>query len=532
MHKSGERSRDQAGAVRIRRGVDRAQIKLCSESSSLSVAIGPGYSARVTRSDANSLREISVAPGRLSCAYVLVDLLVEGRTLDCTVSSVFVSGTRRVDRFRVDHGKIMRTARWTFSGEVLEADYTDTGRTLRLRRGGQEVSRMLTVGTLVPAGWSSRTQFEEGAVPAAGFISVRGSAKLGSSMSLFNPYNPAPGVEGHFTLDTSHDGSVSQGAISSDTGKDGVVVSSRSWTNLDVATGEWTNTQQTVTSQPGGQTSVQTTTTTQNVADDSPGAGSSTWSPGSKTTTTGTAETDGKGGFSTYTETSGPSSWEGQRSAYTNDGQGNESQTTVTNHEDGSFTIETTSKDADGNRTTSSETYDKSGNPQSGSGSSDGQKGGDPQPGGGGSGGGELPADDGSDPNPRPNTIGAGDGELPADDGTDPCPEPNMLGPKARSFYDWLAELTPFLGGGSYKPTIHPGDPINRIAEATGDEEDGVGGHSQTGGGPGFDLRPLLRVDPENNPKAMLTALTRFAGIAAVGPGAAAAMQAIRHMER
>jgi hypothetical protein len=56
------------------------------------------------------------------------------------------------------------------------------------------------------------------------------------------------------------------------------------------------------------------------------------------------------------------SAGESFHSAGASDGQGNESQTTITEHADGGFSITTVSKDSDGNVTINSEDFDKDGN--------------------------------------------------------------------------------------------------------------------------------------------------------------------------
>src|SRR5260370_226843 len=100
MHKHAERQVAGAGALvaRITRGRDVARIQLRTERGLTSVAIGPGYSARITRRDAQSAREVSIAPARDGCAYVLTDVLVRGSTVERAVSTAFVSRTQRVDR--------------------------------------------------------------------------------------------------------------------------------------------------------------------------------------------------------------------------------------------------------------------------------------------------------------------------------------------------------------------------------------------------------------------------------------------------
>lgn len=464
---------------------------------------------------------MSLAPARDACAYVLTDLVVRDQTIERIVTTDFAYRTRRVDRLLVEGDSIARTARWQFPQRSVEASYNAKGRELTVFQSGNELARLITTGEEQGFGFVSSTEFASG---GGGFVALRGAAGVGTAMNIFREFHSGPGVEGHIVLERRPDGSFKQETGSGVTGPGGGITTSRSWTNLDLASGKWINTQQNTVTHPGGATTVTTTNTTQDVTDDfgdKPDPGHH-----KVTTTTGTAETRGDGGFSTFTETHGSrGSSESQRSAYTNDGKGNESESTVTYHDDGSFTIETRSKDENGNRSESAKTYDESGEPVE---PHDDQPTPDDDPGGG-----ELPADDGYDPNPRPNARGSGEGELPADDGSDPCPRPNMAGPGAAVFERWVSTLGPFLGGQGRTSGVHPGDPINRVLGAIADEEDGVGGRSEDGLQLGFDLRAVIlrERDPENNPKALLDALTEHAAIAANSPGAIAASRAIRQLE-
>src|SRR5207248_3877197 len=120
-------------------------------------------------------------------------------------------------------------------------------------------------------------------------------------------------------------------------------------TSASALTGEIASSRQTVLSDLNG-----TSVTTRNVRFN-PITGSS---EGSR----GLVQTWGDG-FNSLTEAYEDNQMT-QRSAYANDGHGNESETTVTYEKDGSFTIETISTGEDGNTSRNSQTYDPAGNPK------------------------------------------------------------------------------------------------------------------------------------------------------------------------
>jgi hypothetical protein len=140
-----------------------------------------------------------------------------------------------------------------------------------------------------------------------------------------------------------------------------------------------------------------------------------------------------------------------------------------------------------------------------------------------------MPADDDSSSSGkgRPGRNGPL-GEFPSDDGSDPTPTPFSSDRGGSSMERWLAGLSPFYGGLTSRFGGSHINPATSIADSIdggdgGDREPSTG-QSGDGASASFDLTAVIRKenDPENDPRALVNALAKLAGL----PESAAGMQA------
>jgi len=547
----------------------------------LRLTLGPNYHARLVRIDSpTEAREVTVTTARSACANVTTDLKVTCGVAQCTLTTKYGTRTVRKDAISIEGNRVNRVVHWNHgNGKSAEARYSPWERVLQFRDGSNDTRRYLTRGAPVKNGWKSSTEYV--GVPAGGE-----SYEFGGTGSL------QPGLTQGFVVNTGGEPLIHMVSQSAD-GKnlstyDHVALehpeqgsgsfssgSSTGYTQYDGEAGTLTAVNQTTRQWESGATSVITSITTLDLPTgtqtktvgiaEAGGDGvvktRTSWTNGSDTQTTDWSN-DGTGRETELTVTTHPDG-SSERSSTARDGQGNESNTSVTTNPDGSFTISTTSKGADGSETNNSQDYDKDGNPKpaSGSGTGDGSGTGSGDSGSGSANGGDgdsgdgntdhgngngddsgnsgegdkgLPADDGSGGPPTPSSMG-GDGEYPADDGSDPAPRPNMTGGGSAAFQRQLATLSPFLGGSGVSPLAKHGNPATIVA-AMDDAGDGVGTGENSDGGGEFqiDLREILRreQDPENDPRALVAALQRFAGVPQGGAAMKAAEQLLGQLNR
>ncbi|WP_205772486.1 hypothetical protein [Microvirga calopogonii] len=421
-------------------------------------------------------------------------------------------------------------AHWQFAdGTSARADYNRDGRTLQyFDQNGSPAGHFVTSIQTLPTGFLSKTEaMEDGGrehiiigpkTLQPGSYTIIGPALVSKGYGQqTNDPGPDVYVTGRIDIDGSsafsyvrplNPSTTSTGYVN--IGSDGSVYGHYSI----------------ITQGSDGQTKI----TTDNVWKDSGG--------GVTNESHGEAGTNPEGGFYSMTSSYDRTTGESQRSSWGADGQGNESETTITYHADGSFTIRTVSKDADGNTSGGEQSYDKDGNPidgggneggggqdtGSGSGTNGGNDGNEGQGGGtegGGGGGGDTDGGggDGTEGGGGGGTEGGGgpdDTSRPSDDGPDESPPTWQTKTLDRAFTTWIGDQLGPLGG-SYKIPPPPGDlgdpvPMLRILC-----EDDIQGRTttQTSAQPDdtFDLRPFLihERDIEDDPRALVAAFAKIA---------------------
>jgi hypothetical protein len=514
-----------------------ARLRVTTAGEYVTVEVGPGYSARLSKKSAGEAREVTVSNASDCCAFVTSDLVVRGSSVERKLITTYVTKTIREDTLKLEGDEVYRTTRWRYpGGREAVATYSEKGRELHLFESGRHVKGLLTVGEKTPTGWKSSNQLMDAVDTGESTAFTRsmpgvGEVQVGIQYTGGGHYNYGVRMRGA-------DGSILEGArgqspdrLNFDEDKEVTDI-----TSVSAVTGEFATSRQIVLSNSDG-TSVSTRNSRVNIDGSSEGS-------------RGLVQTWGDG-FASQTEAYENNQMT-QRSAYANDGHGNESETTVTYEKDGSFTIETNSTGEDGNTSHSAQTYDPEGNPKPSDGGDHPSDGGDtgdggdhPSDGGDTGDGGDhpsdggdtgLPADDGSGSNPSPTTInaGAGEGELPAYDGADSSPRPNASGAGGNALNEWLSAGSPFFGGPIGLAGNTDVSALNQILSAMDDggDGDGTGGRSDDGTTPIFDLRALLReeLDPENNPRALFAALATLTGRPLDSDGMRAASRLMQHL--
>ena len=471
------------------------------------IELGPGYFARVSSRNTDSLREVTVSSAANSSAYVVTRVELRGQELVKSVRTEFLSKAIRLDEYTATAEEIRRSTHWQYpNGVQIDANYTADGRNLTIATRDATVG-LSTTGQATGRVLQAVTQRTDGADDADGQVIIIGDKTIGpgKSATVIGVVQRNTAFQ-YSTVFTRPDGViVASGVVPFENG----VVAGQTTTDVTSPDNSSITSNAVATQQNGDGT---TTVTVGNGRVDKDGIA----------TSTGTASTTPGGGFSSYTEATqrnlNGEVTQGQRSSYSNDGAGNESQTTVTYNPDGSFTIDTTSKDADGNVTGGDpQTFDKDGNPI------DHPEGGDGHGGNGEGGDGHGGNGEGGD-----GHGGGGEGgEYPADDGTDPSPRPFKRGPADGAFSQWLSASSPFLGGSlafAFQPK-NPGDPADLVNAAMEQDDEGAPPSltpSSSGSGSisgTVDLRPLLPSDrdPENDPRALVAALATLAGLSHSG---------------
>ncbi len=311
---------------------------------------GDNRAARVVHVDDDAWSEAWCGPVLVADGIAMTGIAVsfDGGELRREVEVSYPDGTRRHDTTRASGGEVERATHWSFPG----------GRSAEVRWTGWRERELTFTGADGAAARVLRTRYVEDSSRSTEVSGPNGSP-LGSLLS-----SPSPGGRRGAAYDS--DGSeitswssqrIAGGTVITSGRHDGTIEQ----TVVSDASPSGTSIQH-MTINPDGSGSMDSSSTLVR-RDGSTATVTTTLIQDAQGHSTETVEVrdDASGVSKTMTEGFN-SLGEEYRSAKEVDGQGNESQTTITYHADESFTITTASKGADGQGTIDSQTYDAAGN--------------------------------------------------------------------------------------------------------------------------------------------------------------------------